>query len=78
MTVHDITTPSQTWWIVEGPGVLHYGIAEPGAKVTTGQPTLLVYDNQEEWVQALEHRGVELPPDYVEKELLGAAYDGPH
>ena len=43
------------YWIATSTDVVHYGIAEVGQTVTTGQDELIVYDNEEDWKNKLNN-----------------------
>lgn len=58
------------WWIgYDGDGTVHYGEIEVGSRVSTGQPNIEVFDNQEDCEDRVLELGGELnvpPGEYAE------------
>ena len=53
-----------TYWIAgDGVGTLHYGVALPGCEVSTGQPTIVAYNEKEKWIAKLVELGVTIGED---------------
>jgi hypothetical protein len=65
--MYDHIATARTYYIAgDGGSVLHYGILEPGGRITTGQPSLWHSEDRAEWVARCVAAGLDadtLPSD---------------
>lgn len=61
---------SKLWWIATFEGGVHYGVLEPEQCLAYGDKTLTTYDNEADWVEALEALGVVFEEEITEQEGL--------
>jgi hypothetical protein len=57
-----IIAPTDLWWHAHSDGgAHHYGFADAGSEITTGQDSLDAYNTEAELLAALKAHGIELP-----------------
>ncbi len=51
---------SAKWWVAHNNdfSVIHYGKAEVGQVVSSGQPSLVTYDTEQAWLDFLATKGI--------------------
>jgi len=68
---NSIDFPTETKWFItynDEEVIMSWGDVTPDETMTTGQPVLTTFDNEEDWAEVLIENGINPYPDLEEEE----------